>query len=335
MARKKGKSGKRGPDGLPQRFDVWQADIRPMKEMVQTDAGPVTPWIVLVLSTTEGVPLFFELVENEPDAAVVWHTLTSAMTVPQSGEPHRPTEVQLPAAAAWAPAVRERLEALGVQAPAIETLAEIDEMCAGLFEGVERLLTGSDPLLGLLGTPYVTPKMCASLFEAAARFFEQAPWKKIDDRPIRVQTDQIAGGPWYAVVIGQGGSMRGLILYDTLEQLLENIESHLSAEESSQQLAALALNYGTTDDIPAADLESIQEYGWIVAAANAYPMVYRIDPGLVMRPPMPWEIQLFEGCLRSLPVFMKKKTRRLKPLELTVPTATGELTLTLDWADQE
>jgi hypothetical protein len=56
-----------------------------------------------------------------------------------------------------------------------------------------------------------------------------------------------------------------------------------------------------------------------------------MEPGLAMRPPLAWELTLLEGCLRALPAFVRKKTRRLEPLSLAVPTGAGELPLTLSW----
>jgi len=44
---------------------------------------------------------------------------------------------------------------------------------------------------GLLDVPGVTPDVAGSFFDAAATFFEQAPWKKAGERPIRISTRQV------------------------------------------------------------------------------------------------------------------------------------------------
>jgi hypothetical protein len=47
-----------------------------------------------------------------------------------------------------------------------------------------------------------------------------------------------------------------------------------------------------------------EKHGWTVAGPEAYPMVIRINPGLAMRPPLVWELELLEGCLRTIPDFL-------------------------------
>jgi hypothetical protein len=58
------------------------------------------------------------------------------------------------------------------------------------------------------------------------------------------------------------------------------------------------------------------------------------ERGKSFRRPLAWELELLEGCLRAVPEFVRKKTRRLQPLSLTVPVASGELVLVLSWAEE-
>ena len=80
----------------------------------------------------------------------------------------------------------------------------------------------------------VTPDAVGSLFDAAALFFEQAPWKKSGDRPIQVECHTFESGPWFAVVMGQGGVARGLVLYDNLKNLLRIQQGDLSEEDQNE-----------------------------------------------------------------------------------------------------
>jgi hypothetical protein len=76
-----------------------------------------------------------------------------------------------------------------------------------------------------------------------------------------------------------------------------------------------------------------QKHRWRVAGPGAFPSAYRVDPGLALRPLLAWEVTLMEGCLRVLPEFVRKKTRRLGPATYAAPVSSGELPLVLSWAE--
>ena len=65
-----------------------------------------------------------------------------------------------------------------------------------------------------------------------------------------------------------------------------------------------------------------------MAGPEAYPLVIRVNPGLAMRPPLVWELELLEGCLRTIPEFLTEKNAVLAK---TVAAASGKLTVRLSW----
>jgi hypothetical protein len=79
------------------------------------------------------------------------------------------------------------------------------------------------------------------------------------------------------------------------------------------------------------DLDAAEKHGWPVAGPEAYPLVIRVNPGLAMRPPLVWELELLEGCLRMIPEFLVEKAATLST---AVFVASGELTLRLAWVDE-
>jgi hypothetical protein len=313
-------------EGLPQRFDVWQMAARQLGATVEAGGRAVRPWMTAVVSRTDGLVLAFELSQEPPTPAVAWEVLARAMQEPEVGEPHRPSEVQL-SEQEWADALGPELEALNVGLAVTEDLDQVEEV----FEGLGQQLAGHQAA-GLLEMPGITPEAVGSFFDGAALFYHSAPWKKTGERPVRVACDRFDGSPWFAVLMGQAGMTSGLVLYDDLEALLRIQEGALSEEENARRTAALAVVFGGKDELSPADAAAAQEHGWPVAGPHAYPTVYRMDPGLNMRLPLAWELELLEGCLRAVPEFVRKKTRRLQPLTITVPVGSGELTLTLSWA---
>jgi hypothetical protein len=128
--------------------------------------------------------------------------------------------------------------------------------------------------------------------------------------------------------MGQGGMAAGLVLYDSLETLNRIKQGDLSEEENARLTSALAVVFGEREDLPEADLQSMEEYGWMVAGRHAYPAVYRKEPGLTMRPPLAWELELLEGCLRGIITFVReRKPTDHEPWSSSVAVSSGDLPL--------
>jgi hypothetical protein len=314
-------------EALPQRFDLWQVGARQADVLVDVGGRPVRPWVVVVVSASEGLVLGFELAQKAPGPAQVWAALAKALTEPAAGEAHLPTQVQF-AQEDWANALGPHLDELNVPCETVLDTEGLDEV----LDEMSTSLTGPGQP-GLLETEGVTPDIVSGFFDAAAVFYEQAPWRRVGERAIKVECPRFEGGPRYAVMMGQAGMTAGLVLYDDYETLERIREQALPSEESARITAALAVVFGTQDELPEADLEAAQEHGWRVAGPDAYPAVYRMDPGLAIRAPDAWELELLEGCLRAVPEFVRKKTRRLAVTPLTAPVSSGDLPLLLAWAE--
>jgi hypothetical protein len=315
-------------EALPQRFDVWQVGARQVEALIEADGLSVRPWVVLVASASEGLILASELSLIEPGLSEGWSALAKAMASPAAGEAHLPTTIQF-ADENWAQTLRPSLEVLNID-DEIADLEQLDEMLTELTSNLGE----GNPDVGLLETEGVTPDLVSAFFDAAAVFYEQAPWKKVGERAIKIDSDRFEGGPWFGVMMGQAGMTAGLVLYDDYETLERIREDDTSSQEKAAITAALAVVFGTKDEVPPADLEAARQHGWRIAGARAYPAVYRMDPGMVMRAPEVWELELLEGCLRAVPEFVRKKTRRLGPTAMTVPGAGGDVPLVLSWAEE-
>ena len=308
-------------ESLRQTFDVWQVDARQVAATVQG----IRPWMIVVASRTEGLILGHELTQEPPTASQIWQTLFRAMTAPIAGEPHRPTEIQVRPHERFVP-LRCVLD-LGIDLTATRRLDQIDKV----FQGLAGHLGRREPP-GLLEMPGMTLEAVGRFFEAAATFYRLSPWKKAGETIIKVECAKFSSGPWYAVLMGQGGMARGLVLYDNMEMLKRIKQGNLTEEQNARLTAALTVVFGSKDHLSEADQEAVRQYGWKVASAKAYPSVYRKEPGLSMRPPLAWELELLEGCLRAIPEFLKK-SRQSDPAkaEMAVLVASGELTLVLSW----
>jgi len=83
------------------------------------------------------------------------------------------------------------------------------------------------------------------------------------------------------------------------------------------------------------EVETAASYGWEVVDPEAFPVAYRKEPGLSLRPPLSWELALLEGCLWAIPAFLSRHVPGDGARSaMTVPVATGELDLILSWVDE-
>ena len=318
-------------DRLPQTDERWQAEFRPMPLWIRAAGDPVRPWLVLVTSPGDELILAHQVLKERPSAALLWDTLIQAMQHPMAGEPHRPTELQVRTDERWE-ALRPHLEEIGVKVETAGNLDDIETLFAAMSEHM-----GAEAQPGLLDAPGVTPEQVGRFYEAAASFFQQAPWKKVGyESAIRVECDRFQSGPWYAVLMGQSGLTSGLALYDDMDTLLRLWAGNLSDEEGARETVGTSVTFGEEWQIPVADLEAAGRYGWKLARPDAYPEVIHKERGLSCRPPLAWELQLMEACLRTVPEFVNRRQQDDPAREeLTVPGPSGELKLVLSWVVEE
>jgi tetratricopeptide (TPR) repeat protein len=316
---------------LPQEEDAWQADFRQLPSWTGARGKPVRPWAVLVTSRSNGLVLAHEIREETPSAELVWDVLVRAMQHSPAGTPHRPTELQVRPDDRW-DTLKPHLDEVGVRLVVAEELDQLDFVFNDLFAHV-----CGKPEPGLLDAPGVTPAQVARLYDAAASFFRQAPWRKVGyESAIRVECDRFQGGLWYAVLMGQSGLTMGLALYEDLKTLRRLWAGGQEDEESARQTVATTVTFGDEWDIPVADLDAAKRYGWPVARSDAYPDVFHKERGLSRRLPLAWELELMEACLRAVPEFVARHPQGEPAREqMTVPVASGPLKLALSWVAEE
>lgn len=193
------------------------------------------------------------------------------------------------------------------------------------------------PRPGLLDMPGVTVEQVGSFYEAAAYYYQNAPWKKLGyEAAIQVECDRFESGPWYAVPMGQSGLTMGLALYEDPNVLQRLWQGDRGDEERARQMVGTSVTFGEAWEIPVTDLDAAQQHGWKVARPDAYPDVFHKERGLSMRPPLAWELELMEACLRTVPEFVARHPQG-KPAraEMTASLASGPVNVVLSWVMDE
>ncbi len=314
---------------LPHVFDVWQADFRPTPYWIRIGGEPVRPLVVLITSRSDDLVLASKITDEPPSSDLLWDVLAGAMSKPAAGEPHRPTELQVRSDERW-DELAAHLDEIGITVVTTEELDQLDVV----FRDLARHLAGDVPP-GLLEMPGITPEQVTGFYRAAAGFYRRAPWRKLGyETAIKVECDRFESGPWYAVVMGQSGLTFGMALYDDLKTLKKLWAGQMSDEESSRETVALSVIFDDETRIPAADLDASRRLGWEVAGPGAYQSIFREERGLSMRPPLAWELELMEACLRAVPAFVARhRPDDMSRHKMTVPAASGDLSLILSWVE--
>ena len=132
--------------------------------------------------------------------------------------------------------------------------------------------------------------------------------------------------------MGQSGLTTGLALYDELNAIRQILAPDSDNEESARETVVFSVTFGEEWEIPVADLEACKKYGWQVARPDAFPEIFRKERGMSVRPPLQWELELMEGCLRAVPDFVKRHKQDDPAKEqMTIPVGSGELRMILSW----
>jgi tetratricopeptide (TPR) repeat protein len=307
--------------------EVWQADIRPMPAWITGEGQPYRPWVALVLNRTDDFVLAHQVSSEQKPAEWLWETVLQAIGQPAVGEPHRPGTIEV-SSVAQREALLPHLEPLDIECVALEQLEPMD---AALDSMAEHLGDQGGPP-SLLDAPGMGPAQVGSFYAAAADFYRRKPWQRVPgDTVIEAACDKFQSGPWYAVVMGQSGVQQGLAIYEDRDSLEAVIAGGASDEESARSMSVLSMMFSEAFEISVRDLAAAERHGWTVAGPEAYPMVLRINPGMAIRPPLVWELELLEGCLRAIPEFLAEKTAASAK---TVAVASGELTVRLSSVQQ-
>lgn len=302
--------------------EVWQADMRRLSAWVTEDGVPSRPAAALVTSARENYILAQHVCLEEPSPELVVRTIAAAIVTPAIGVPHLPSAIEV-GCEQTCQALRARLEPLGVECRSVPKLGHLDFV----FGELEQGLPPAGGMAALIDVPGVTLDHVAGFFDAAAHFYRCQPWRLTShDRPIRIQCNRFRNNTWYAVVLGQSGLTCGLIMYEDF-QLLEAMLDDVAEAERRQ--SGLSMMFGEAFDIAVRDLDAAEKHGWPIAAAEAYPLILRVNPGMSMRPPLHWELELTEACLRTIPAFLKDATE--DPCVRTVSIASGEVQISLAW----
>ncbi len=293
------------------RDDVWELDAVPVPLAIN---GEVPGRYCVVLLTANGFVLDAHMLAGPPSEpeevaallvgrlqhVVEQHRVQSGVTLPTPATLHiRHADVAEHVA---------RLLGDGTRVSCVSVLADLDAAAHGMRQHM-NLGPGMDddepstsdrrPGITLLSYPSVwsawglPESALIALFEAAARFYEAQPWRRLDNEETlfiervhgtdesangdsangdSASGDEAAGPVWTACVMGAGGEQYGLCLYtrdaDFARQLTnDNPHDMLRGLEG----AVITLYLDPRTELPREMQQEFKRNRWPVAGPNAYP----------------------------------------------------------------
>jgi hypothetical protein len=312
--------------GLPLAIeDVWQVGVFSLPTWLNDEGEIRQPWMILVVSGVTGWLLHQSLETEEPSSEAIVRTVFQAMMAPADGESRRPRAVQV-RTGDHRLVLLPHLETIGVDCTIASSMEQLDEA----MESLGQFMGDNRPQPALIEIPDIDRRQVERFFEAAVVYYHAAPWRRVmADSVIRIEFGKDRTQPWFAVVIGQAGMSLGLAVYEDLDLLEELLSGSEREEEFAERMAGLSVNYGERFEIPLADLEAAEQFGWPVAAPEAFPYVYRVAPGYQISSATPADVERLTACLETVPQFVASGQQEMA---CSVALTTGQMAVRLQWA---
>lgn len=277
--------------------DVWEALVRRAPAWVTGEGQPYLPWLAIVASRAGDELLNVDMTRSRPESEslvrFVGRTMLAAGVRP---EQVRVTDQALSATLAAA------FTDLDVTVTATTgSLPAID----GLIKSLAESLTPPEAVAPLSTVPGITTQVGRAFYAHAAAFYRRRPWRRLPgDAAIIVCVPAADGAEErlvHAVVMGHVGMVQGLAVYEDAAALEA---ARCGDLDQAARGTGLSTMFGEAFEISAVDYEWIERSGFEVAGPEAWPMPVRINPGMNLRPPLVWELELLTGCLRDVPEFI-------------------------------
>jgi hypothetical protein len=168
----------------------------------------------------------------------------------------------LPRRLLTSPDLAEPLAAMAAALGAEVVVRPIPEPVRESVNWVVGAVTGGD---GVADLP--TPSTWRMLYQAAAGFAAAAPWKRwADDVHFQIQLDDAGGdGEWVAVVTGNAGIQRGLVLCRGTA-----VPAELEDEGAQPPLGTCAFQLDAASPAAKAGLREARRYGWTDALVPGF-----------------------------------------------------------------
>jgi hypothetical protein len=282
---------------LRQTKDTWEcASLLARAWITPPQEPPHRPYLLLIANLA-GKVLLTHVQKQPPAAEHLLEYLLQAMIRPElgAGRARRPQVIYLNNAD-YVTTLTPTLAELGIRCQyrvSLPTLTKIRQF-------LERGLGGRDRFPGLLSIPSVTPPLVNHLYELAADYYRLSPWQWLGDHDPLVIRYPPEAAPHYGIVMGSGGEIFGLSVYDSVDDLKLVFRRDLSHRQLRRRATWLVLFFEVAMAMSFDDLDAIPQFDWPVADEQAYPIFGRTTKTVNIALPTKADLLWLEGALSGI-----------------------------------
>jgi hypothetical protein len=308
------------PQEFPQTDAVWQAEWFHMPMMISDEeVGVERPWATIVIDKQSDLVLCNELIRGEPTPEHLWEHLLRTMAHPGPRDPMRPLKIELSDSDGY-DFLKPKLGELGIGCVLTDELPQLQQFCQSLASSY-----GGPEKCALADGDGVTREQMESFYYAAARYFEQAPWRHVaGEIPIEIRCRGLNMGILYAIVLGRTGVTMGLALY----RGWDDDRGTVRGQSDIGEMSGFSVIFDEVAILAPADLYLVERNGWPIRTPEAYPVVMRFEPGRQPQSPSSEDLDYLDSCLRIVPDFV---TCGQKAKTYEVETNGKQVKLRLTW----
>ena len=192
----------------------------------------------------------------------------------------------------------------------------IPRVACRVFEDTDSL---DDVVASYLQGGALAPAEIARYFELMAALWRAAPWRFFGDRQV-LELDVPTLDVWGAcvAVLGALGQMFGVVVFESFEEFeqfyAKSDPQACPADDDSRQpgVASLALTFNRGADLPAEMRFEVARQGWVVANADAYPLILPVEPDAHVRTATERDLRLACAAVAALAALIREHAQRLR-----------------------
>ena len=305
---------------LEQQEQIWLFSLRRAPAWIEEIEGDdfYRPYLALVVEHDEGVVRAHDMKKDKPASEDLHRVILQAMLFPASGSgtAYRPREIRCDDEV-YVAELQKLLAPLDIVVTTYLNLPAID-VC--LREMAISFDVDGQARPHLVDIPGLETGQLAAFYLAAANYFQKAPWRKVaDDQIVAVHIPSMAE-PVYAVILGAGGEVEGLALYQTLGPL-RYAQAGLPALPTGDGDNVISMLYSEMHEISFAELDALEFHQWPIAGPTAYPLLMKLGAMAALEQLTLTELQQLTAVITVLPAFVEAHMKR-KPKKTVTDTVT-------------